>query len=121
MEVPRPGVNVIIALISLYTDTGRLVDANELAKWRVLKNVESSGEAWANGLLWNYSTLGMWDAAEYWSDRSEKAGPEYVMLNQLNRSHILVRQERFADAVEVLRTAIKSGAYISRPVRQSDE
>ncbi len=108
LELPQPSYVAHVTLMEIYNDTGRLVDANDLAKWRVMQWVESSGSAWANWLFWNYAELGMWEAAEYWYDRNENESPEWVNYARRERTELLVRQGRFAEAVKSLEFVIES-------------
>jgi len=74
-ELPEPPFRAFMSLSDLYTETGRLVEANRIAKRLLLAG------AWQNFFLArSYAALGWFEPAEYWMSRITQDHPDLMWV-----------------------------------------
>lgn len=96
LEIPHPSTMVYWRLSEIYMVTGRLVEALELNKRKVLEEVRGAASGWTGGLAGIYTMLGMWTAAEYWSERTMRTFTDRT-YKELEPLYTWRRQGRFED------------------------
>jgi len=74
-DLPEPPMQAMGVLWDLYTDTGRLVEANQVAKQLLLAG------GWQTFFLaWNYAALGELETAERWMSVAVRDNPEVMWV-----------------------------------------
>jgi tetratricopeptide (TPR) repeat protein len=94
LELPEPSRADFISLRLLYLHAGRLVEMNAIAKREALKVMHHY-----YGLAWNYSVLGLWDAAERWANLMQADYPN-DFWTPAYPSFVRFWQGRYAEAAE---------------------
>jgi adenylate cyclase len=74
LEAPKPGFPAFLGLRHFYQYTGRLVDANRIAKSTALR---LHGPQYY-GLAESYAMLGQWAEVDYWLERSLRDFPTFT-------------------------------------------
>jgi TolB-like protein/tetratricopeptide (TPR) repeat protein len=113
LEVPNPSPTPYLALCRLQRNTGRIAEALECGKRRVLAFSPREGRAFATHVLTRpYAMLGMHEEAEYWLARGVQEWPE-VFGGQLWRAELLglaTGAMSYADAIADFEAGLESAS-----------
>jgi TolB-like protein/Tfp pilus assembly protein PilF len=102
LDLPFPQHLPHLMLTHLYTEYGRLADANTSAKQSIIAYVASHGRVGVLDFLAdNYARLGMWAQADQWHDQLEAMRPESVQVVML-RAASMQRQGRHQEALHLI-------------------
>jgi TolB-like protein/DNA-binding winged helix-turn-helix (wHTH) protein/Tfp pilus assembly protein PilF len=115
LEMPQPSYYVYWTLMDFYSNTGRLVESNEMAKRLVLNNVESGPAGAYGGLARSYSRLGLWRLAEYWLDRLERERQDSPDPSNVDRLKLLRLQGRLEELTRALKARGVTGSKRPAP------
>lgn len=107
LEVPAPASFACSRLVIFYVNTGRLVDAFEIAKLKTLAFARKNATAWCNYLAATYARLGLWENSGRCYDRLRREYPEFIQARLL-RSELLKRQGRFDEALDEFNAVLES-------------
>jgi adenylate cyclase len=120
LELPQPSYLSYQQLVNLYFDTGRLVEAHEMAKRLVLSYAQSTEPSmWYPLLALSYARLGLWERADYWLTRYERAGHHEFHVPEVtgfNRPELLRLQGRYQEMARALQATLESASG-ERPAR----
>jgi len=109
LEVPAPATFSHTNLVEFYFNTGRLVDAFEIAKRKVLTFAREDARAWCDMLAATYARVGLWEKSGHWYDRLHREYPEFINA-RLIRSELLIRQGRYDESLDEFNAALESNS-----------
>jgi TolB-like protein/Tfp pilus assembly protein PilF len=102
LDLPFPQHYPHLMLTHLYTEYGRLADANTSAKQSIIAYVASHGRVGRLDFLADsYARLGMWPQADEWHERLESAWRDSVQVVLL-RAATMQRQGRHHEALQLI-------------------
>jgi TolB-like protein/tetratricopeptide (TPR) repeat protein len=111
LEIPRPSPAVFFFLCALQNQAGRIADALECGKRRILELAPIESRPYDTWMLsMPYGMLGMVDEAEYWLARHMQEWPEMYQMHFL-RAFVLgpaTGHLPMPEAIEEFKTALES-------------